>query len=76
MKRKQKPKPKKPMRAIHSNIKGLRTSLEMSKAELARRCGVHKTAVAHWENGESSPQWWRVPTVAAALGVSADELVA
>jgi transcriptional regulator with XRE-family HTH domain len=42
----------------------------MTKAELARACGVTSAAVAQWEGGDTEPTHESVELIAAAIGVS------
>lgn len=65
---------KKTKRAIHIQIAKLRSAAKLSQQDLAEKLGVDKSAVSHWENGESAPTAERIPAVASALGVSIDEL--
>jgi transcriptional regulator with XRE-family HTH domain len=60
--------------AIHTAIKKLREERGMAQFELADKCKVHKTAVSQWERGHCQPRGGTLPLVAAALGVTIDEL--
>jgi transcriptional regulator with XRE-family HTH domain len=71
---KAKTRPRK-QRRIHAEIKRLREALGLKQHDLAKKSGVDKTAVSHWETGKSSPRGWRLPIVAAALGVTVDALL-
>lgn len=62
------------MRPIHERIRRLREEQNLSQLDLAEMCGLDKTTVSHWERGKSAPRWWLMPRVAAALGVTVDEL--
>ncbi len=65
---------RKKRRAIHDRIATLRKEAKLTQEDLAKKCGVDETAVSHWENGHSAPTGSRLPAVAAALGVTIDEL--
>lgn len=54
---------------IARTIKAARERLKLSQAELARRVGVSKQAVAKWELGVSAPSRKNVVDVAQALGL-------
>jgi transcriptional regulator with XRE-family HTH domain len=47
-----------------------------TQESLAEHLGVERSTVARWERAENEPQPWLRPLVAAALGVTADELQA
>ncbi|MCL2003592.1 MAG: DUF2807 domain-containing protein [Oscillospiraceae bacterium] len=55
-------------------IQALRKAKGLSQEELAGRLGVTAQAVSKWENAQSYPDITTVPTVAAILDVSVDEL--
>ena len=61
---------------IGKRINALRTSLGMSKSELARRCHVTTTAVWNWEENGRFPRTEALNLAADALGVSPAFLVA
>ena len=67
---------KRPKRDIHDRITQLREAAKLTKSEFARRCGVDKSAVTHWESGRSAPSARRMPEVASVLDVTLDELYA
>lgn len=46
----------------------------MSQAELARRIGIHRSSVRHWESGRSGPSDENLKQAAEALGVTAVSL--
>ena len=75
MNRKRKTRKTAPLvRPIHANIKRIRKARKMSQRELGEILGLDKTSISHWENNLSAPNWRRLPDVAAALGVTEDEL--
>jgi transcriptional regulator with XRE-family HTH domain len=55
---------------IARTIKAARERLKISQAELGRRIGVSKQAVAKWETGVTAPSRKNVADVALALGLS------
>lgn len=52
-----------------------RKRLGMTQAQLAEKVGVSNRAVSKWETLESNPELSNIPSLAAALYVSADELL-
>ena len=67
-------KPKPALQAIHRNIKAFRERRGLTPAQLGEAAKGDKTYVWHWENGDSIPNTERLPMVAAALGVTIDDL--
>lgn len=68
-----------------SGSKSLRTSSALalarqrkcySQESFAEEVGVAFTTVGRWERGESTPQPWKRPKIARALGISVDQLSA
>ena len=59
---------------LHQRIRKLRIRAGLTQAQLAVACRVHKTAVSHWETGDSAPRANSLTRVARALGVSVSEL--
>ena len=56
---------------ISERITRWRESREgMTKAKLARACGVSSAAVAQWESGTTTPSTKSIEAIAAAIGVS------
>lgn len=51
-----------------------RKSAGYSQERLAQRLGIERSTVGRWETGETEPQPWIRPKLAAALEVTADEL--
>jgi transcriptional regulator with XRE-family HTH domain len=47
----------------------------MTQEQLAKLLGVTQGAVAQWENGLTHPAFNMLPRLAAALGVTVDELI-
>jgi len=56
---------------IGSRINWLREDNDLSKSELARKCGVTTTAVWNWEKNGIVPRFETFELLAKALGVSA-----
>ena len=56
-------------------IKAYRKQYGMSQAELAKRVGVERSAVAKWESGKSLPQAAHLVKLAEIFGCSVDELL-
>ena len=51
-----------------------RKAVGLTQEQLAERLGVERTTVVRWERGQTQPQPWLRPRLAAALGVSADRI--
>lgn len=51
-----------------------RKSAGYSQERLAERLGIERSTVGRWETGETEPQPWIRPKLAAALKITADEL--
>jgi tellurite methyltransferase len=47
----------------------------LTQEQLAKMLGVTQGAVAQWENGLTHPAFNMLPRLAAALGVTVDELI-
>jgi transcriptional regulator with XRE-family HTH domain len=69
-------KPRRKPEPIHGRIRDLRKRLDMTQTALADALGVHVTAVNHWEKGSARPAGTRLASVAKALGVTVDALIA
>lgn len=61
---------------MHANIQRLRVARGLTQSEFGAQVGADKTLVSHWETGKSAPALDRLIGVAAALGVTVDELLA
>lgn len=57
------------------NLKECRKALGMTQDQLAKLLGVTQGAVAQWENGNTHPAYNLLPKIAAALGVTIDQLI-
>jgi len=57
-----------------SPLRVLRERRGLSQSEVARRCGVSRTAVRSWEEGENAPGMMRALRYAEALGITASQL--
>ena len=60
---------------IHERIFTLRRAAGLSQETLAERVGVSRQAIGKWENGAALPGLDNLQALAAALGVSCDELL-
>lgn len=69
-------KKKRELQTIHRNIKRFREDRGLTPGELGAAADGDDTYVWHWENGDSIPNKVRLPLVAAALGVTIDDLFA
>lgn len=59
---------------IGERLKRYRKEKRMTQEEIAYRAGVTVTSVSRWENGVREPTFRDVEKVAAALGVTMEEL--
>lgn len=60
---------------IGRRIQALRKERGMTQEMLAEKIGVSAQAVSKWENGYSCPDISVLPTLAAVLGITVDELL-
>lgn len=60
---------------LNTNIKKLRTALNISQVELARKLGVSKQSVSNWENDNIQPSVEMLVKIAKCLNVSTDSLL-
>ena len=58
-----------------NRIREMRRGQGISQAELAKRVGVHQTAISQWENGRTGPDRKSLAKLAQALNVSFDDLL-
>jgi tellurite methyltransferase len=56
-------------------IEEARKAKGLTQEQLAKLVGVTQGAVAQWENGQTHPSFPVLPRLAAALGVTVDELI-
>lgn len=61
---------------IGAFVAARRKAMEMTQQQLAQALGVTNKAVSKWERGLGLPDITALPELAAALGVSVDELLA
>jgi transcriptional regulator with XRE-family HTH domain len=59
---------------ISERIRAARLAAGLTQAQLAATLGTHQSVVAGWERG-LAPRAYRLPQIAAALGVTVDALV-
>ena len=60
---------------VASNIKNVRTKLNMTQMNLADEMGVSYQAVSNWERGNSMPDISKLPELCKILDISFEELV-
>ena len=65
---------RKKMRPIHANIRAARERRKLSQAELAKKLGVHETAVSKWETGDCAPRERMLGLLVEILGTSHNAL--
>lgn len=56
-------------------IKELRQQARLTQAALAEKCGWEQARISHYETGRSEPRYQELKTIAAALGVSLQQLL-
>lgn len=59
---------------IGERLKRIRKEKGMTQDSVAERAGVTATSISRWENGERDPTFRDVEKIAAALGVTMEEL--
>jgi len=67
-------KPKSEEEQVFNDIEQLRQESGLSRQELADQVGVHYQTIGYIERGEYSPSLVLALRIAAALGVSAEEI--
>ena len=63
------------MTIFNKRLKELRTKKNLSQNELAKRAGLTKTSVNHWENGKCLPNANAIIALAKYFGVTTDYLL-
>jgi transcriptional regulator with XRE-family HTH domain len=58
-----------------AKIKALRKAVGLTQEDIAYQVGVSRRAIISWEQDERTPAADKIPKLAAALGVTADELL-
>jgi transcriptional regulator with XRE-family HTH domain len=59
-----------------ATLRELRELAILTQAELAQKIGVSTTSISHWETGSKRPRPTHIRKLAAALGVTAQEILA
>ena len=62
-------------KVLPERLKGLRESMELTTADVAREVGVTKEAVSSYERGDLLPSLLRLIALAAYYGVTLDDLI-
>ena len=60
---------------LGDHIASKRKELDISGAELARRCLVDRQAIDRIERGKTNPTFFTLAKIARALGISVNELL-
>ena len=63
------------MSIFNKRLKELRTNRNLSQEQLAKRAGLTKTSINHWENGTCLPNANAIVTLAHFFGVTTDYLL-
>jgi transcriptional regulator with XRE-family HTH domain len=63
-------------KVLGSRIRRRRRYLDLSQEALAELAGIHRTQISLFEHGERMPMTSTLVRLAAALGVSVDQLLA
>jgi transcriptional regulator with XRE-family HTH domain len=61
--------------SVGTRIRDLRRAMRMTQEDLAKACGVSRSAVAQWETDRAGQLRDNIGRIAAALGSSADMLL-
>lgn len=56
-------------------IKKYRSICGLTQKELAKKLGIHQTAVAQWESGRTNPNFRRLPSICSILRCTVAELL-
>jgi transcriptional regulator with XRE-family HTH domain len=67
--------PRTPVHAFGLAVRARRDAMNITQEDLAARAGLHRTYVGGVERGERNLSYLNVVAIAAALGVSAAQLV-
>jgi transcriptional regulator with XRE-family HTH domain len=62
-------------KVLGRRIRRRRRHLDLSQESLAERAGIHRTQITLYETGERMPLAVTLVKLAAALGVSVDQLI-
>ena len=60
---------------FNNRLKELRTNKNLSQEELAKRTGLTKTSINHWENAKCLPNAKAIVTLSNFFGVTTDYLL-
>ncbi|PIW96846.1 DNA-binding protein [Candidatus Kaiserbacteria bacterium CG_4_8_14_3_um_filter_38_9] len=60
---------------LGNNLKRIRTEKGITQGDIAKSLGVSRGFVSNLENGKTNPTLATITRVAAALGVTTDELL-
>lgn len=63
-------------RVLGHNVQRYRKKAEISQAQLARRCSLHRTEISLIERGQRTPKADTMLRIAASLGITTGDLVA
>jgi transcriptional regulator with XRE-family HTH domain len=61
--------------SFSNNLKRLRTERDMTQTELAAQAGIRESDVIRYERGNNMPRVETAVKLAAALGVTVDDLI-
>jgi transcriptional regulator with XRE-family HTH domain len=64
-----------PKNTFAARLRELREKAGLTQAQLAQRAGLHLSAVTRFEHGRREPSLASAAKLAAALGVTVDELI-
>ena len=57
-------------------IRLVRAARNITQADLARKCGIHESAISRYESDTRHPTIEKLPVLFAALGCSPQEMIA
>lgn len=57
------------------NFKNARTAANLTQQQVADALGLERSAVAHYENGDSTPNFKNLPKICELLNVTVEELI-
>ena len=67
-------KPKSQEERVANRVEDMRSSIDLSRQELAEQVGVHYQTIGYIERGEYSPSLVLALRIATVLGVSVEEI--
>jgi len=61
--------------AFSDNFKRARENASLTQKQVADALGLERSAIAHYEKGDSTPNFKNIPKICELLNVTIDELI-